>query len=77
MRKAERIRLQHMLDAASEAPGFIHDKTRFDLDNDRMLVLSLIKELEIIGKAATKVPLKPDPRTARSRGKTSAVCAIA
>lgn len=43
MLKDDRIRLQHMLDAASEALGFIHDKTRFDLDNDRMLVLSLIK----------------------------------
>ncbi len=29
-------------------------KTRADLDKDRMLVLSLVKELEIIGEAAGK-----------------------
>jgi uncharacterized protein with HEPN domain len=55
MRKDDRIRLQHMLDAANEALGFIQSKTRFDLDKDRMLVLSLVKELEIIGEAGSKV----------------------
>jgi len=55
MRKDDRIRLQHMLDAASEALDFIQDKTRSDLDKDRKLVLSLVKELEIIGEAAGKV----------------------
>ena len=55
MRKDDRIRLQHMLDAANEALGFIQDKTRTDLDKDRKLVLSLVKELEIIGEAAGKV----------------------
>ena len=55
MRKDDRIRLQHMLDAANEALGFIQDKTRTDLDKDRKLVLSLVKVLEIIGEAAGKV----------------------
>jgi uncharacterized protein with HEPN domain len=31
------------------------EKRRSDLDTDRMLVLSLVKELEIIGEAAGKV----------------------
>jgi uncharacterized protein with HEPN domain len=44
-----------MLDATNEALEFIHDKNRSDLDTDRMLVLSLVKELEIIGEAANKV----------------------
>jgi uncharacterized protein with HEPN domain len=44
-----------MLDAANEALTFIQGKVRADLDNDRMLVLSLIRELEIIGEAASKV----------------------
>jgi hypothetical protein len=48
MLKADRIRLQHMFDAAKEALDFIRGKSRSDLDADRMLVLSLIKELEII-----------------------------
>ena len=44
-----------MLDAANEALTFIQGKVRSDLDSDRMLVLSLIRELEIIGEAASKV----------------------
>ncbi len=55
MRKDDRVRLQHMLDAANEALIFIHGKVRADLDSDRMLVLSLIRELEIIGEAASNV----------------------
>ena len=55
MRKDDRIRLQHMLDAANEALIFIQGKVRADLDSDRMLVLSLIRELEIIGEAASNV----------------------
>ena len=46
MLKADRIRLQDMFDAAKEALDFIQRKRRSDLDADRMLVLSLIKELE-------------------------------
>jgi uncharacterized protein with HEPN domain len=66
-----------MLDAANEALGFIQGKNRSDLDTDRMLVLSLVKELEIIGEAATTKYLpKLDPRAATFRGKISAVCAI-
>jgi uncharacterized protein with HEPN domain len=34
---------------------FSKDKTRKDLDKERMLVLSLIKEIEIIGEAVSKV----------------------
>ena len=44
-----------MLDAAKEALEFVRGKRRSDLDTDRMLVLSLVKELEIIGEAAGKV----------------------
>jgi uncharacterized protein with HEPN domain len=55
MRKDDRIRLQHMLDAANEALTFIQGKIRTDLDSDRMLVLSLTRELEIIGEAASKI----------------------
>ena len=55
MQRPDRIRLQHMLDAANEAWEFVRGKGRSDLDTDRKLVLSLIKELEIIGEAAGKV----------------------
>jgi len=44
-----------MLDAAKEAMSFAKNKTRNDLDNDRMLTLSIVKSIEIIGEAAAKV----------------------
>ncbi len=58
------MRLQHMLEAATEALSFIQSKTRSDLNKDRMLVLSLVKELEIIGEAASKV--SPEVRSQNS-----------
>jgi len=55
MRKDDLIRIRHMLDAAKEAMSFIKYRKRSDLDTDRMLVLSLVKSVEIMGEAASKV----------------------
>jgi uncharacterized protein with HEPN domain len=55
MRKDDWIRLRHMLDAAREAESFYQNKTRSFLDTDRKLVLALVKCIEIIGEAATKI----------------------
>ena len=55
MNESDRIRFQHMLDAAREALSFIEGRSRGDLVSDRMLVLSLIAEIQIIGEAATKI----------------------
>ena len=55
MRKDDAIRVRHMLDAAQEARSFAQNRTRDDLNNDRMLVLSLVKSIEIIGEAAAKI----------------------
>jgi len=55
MPKDDTVRLRHILDAAKEALSFISGKSRSDLNTDRMLVLSLVKEIEIIGEAAGKV----------------------
>lgn len=55
MRKDDEIRLQHMLDAAREAVAFARGRVRGDLDNDRQLVLALVKDVEIVGEAATQV----------------------
>ena len=49
------IRLRHMLDAASEALSFSEGKSREDLYKNRMLLLAIVKELEIIGEAAVKI----------------------
>lgn len=52
MRKSDAIRLRHMLDAAQEAMTFAQGRARSDLDANRQLALSLVKEVEIIGEAA-------------------------
>ena len=49
------IRLQHMLDAGKDALQFSFGRGRTDLERYRMLALALIKALEIIGEAASKV----------------------
>jgi len=56
------IRIRHMFDAVTEALVFTKDKSREDLDDSRMLTLAIIKELEIIGEAASK--LSPDFKAA-------------
>ena len=53
--KADLARVHHMLDATREALEFSTDKTRLDLDTDRLLCLSLVHLLEIIGEAAVAI----------------------
>jgi uncharacterized protein with HEPN domain len=55
MHKNDEIRLRHMMDAAQEALTFSRDRSRSDLDQDRMLVHSLVRCIEIIGEAASQV----------------------
>ena len=47
--------LHHILDAAGKELSFVKGKTRKDLDRDKMLALSLVRLLEIIGEAANGV----------------------
>ena len=55
MTSEDRIRIRHMLDAIKETLAFTSDKSREDLSDNRMLTLAIIKELEIIGEAASKL----------------------
>ena len=55
MPKDDIVRMRHILDAAREALSFTSGKARVDLNANRMLVLSLVKEIEIIGGAAGKI----------------------
>jgi uncharacterized protein with HEPN domain len=55
MRDEDRIRIGYMIDAAEDALRFIADRSRSDLDTDRMLLFALVRAVEIIGEAATKV----------------------
>ena len=51
----DRIPLQHMLDHAREAVKMIAGKKRPDIGRERMLELSLIRLIEIVGEAAARV----------------------
>ena len=55
MKETDILRLQHMLDATREAMSFAQGHKRGDLDTDRMLMHALVREVEIIGEAATKI----------------------
>jgi len=55
MRRDDQHRIRHILSAAQEATSFASGRTRADLDVDRMLVLSLVKCIEIIGEAAANL----------------------
>ena len=54
MPRGDRIRLQHMLDAARDAMRAGQTRARADLDHDRMWALGLVKCIEIIGEAAAR-----------------------
>jgi uncharacterized protein with HEPN domain len=56
------VRLRHMLDAAREAVQMAQGRTRADLDTDRPLNLSLVRLLEVVGEAASRVPVAERPK---------------
>jgi uncharacterized protein with HEPN domain len=51
----DRIRAQHMLDAARQAQGFIAGRSRPDLDADPMLIRALLHAIQEIGEAASRI----------------------
>lgn len=51
----DRIRLKHMLDHTQEALSMIRGKQRQDLRHDRMLELALVRLIEIVGEAASRI----------------------
>ena len=55
MDKADWVRVRHMLDAAREAIQFASGRGEGDLAHDRLLLLGLVKEIEIIGEAANQI----------------------
>lgn len=48
-------RLRHMLTHAEEAAKMAQGRTRADLDSDRQLNLALVRVMEIVGEAASRV----------------------
>jgi uncharacterized protein with HEPN domain len=66
MHDEDRVRLQHMIEAAESAVQFVSGRARADLDTDRMLQFAVIRAIEIIGEAASKI-------TAETRAAHSAI----
>jgi uncharacterized protein with HEPN domain len=58
MKRDDHIRLAHMLEAAQQAVSGASEMIRDDLDHDRFFVLGLMKCLEIIGEAASKLSIE-------------------
>ena len=54
-RHDDAIGLRHMLDHAREAAALVQNTTRDDLHANRVLSLALVRLLEIVGEAATRV----------------------
>ena len=63
-----------MFEAAENAQRFISGKSRADLDTDPMLLFALVRAIEIIGEAASKVTA--ELRTASSTVPWSAIVAM-
>lgn len=55
--EADIIRLRHMLDACDEIRVFTKRISEREFQTHRMLILATLKELELIGEAASKVSL--------------------
>jgi uncharacterized protein with HEPN domain len=55
MLTSDSVRLRHMLDAAREAVSFASGRDPKTLSRDRMLMLAVVRCIEIIGEAATRI----------------------
>lgn len=51
----DKTRIKHMFDAAQKAENFVNNQTFQDLENDEMLALALVKLIEIVGEAASRI----------------------
>ncbi len=80
MRPDDIVRLTHMRDAAASALRFVDRRKRPDLDRDEMLLFALVRAVEVVGEAATKVSVEgragvPEIRWAAIVGMRNRLCA--
>ena len=55
MRPDDAIRLRHMPDAARSAQEFAAGRSRGDLETDKMLLFAVVRAIEIVGEAASRI----------------------
>jgi uncharacterized protein with HEPN domain len=68
MNEQDNIRLSHMLDAAREVIQFAEGRSKTDLKRDRMFALAVVKDIEIIGEAASRISAEAQERIHRFPG---------
>lgn len=54
-RHDDSVTLRQMLDYIEEAIALVKDRTRADIESDRVFFLALVKLVEIVGEAATRI----------------------
>ena len=57
MQAEDRSRLQHMIEATEAALRFVSGRQRIDLDNNQMLLFAVVRAIEIVGEAASRVSI--------------------
>ncbi len=55
MLEADFIRVLHMIDACGKAIEFIENKSMSDLESDKLLQFAVVRAIEIVGEAASRV----------------------
>lgn len=55
MRPDDRVRILHILDACESIGRFVAGRQRAELDSDELLLFGLIRAVEIVGEAASRV----------------------
>ena len=56
--KSDVVRLHHILDAVTKALKFTATKSRKDLDTDEQMALALVRLIEIMGEAASRMTIE-------------------
>ena len=57
-KEADRIRIQHILDAICEIEKYVENRNFDDFMNDSMFRFACIKQLEIIGEASNHITIE-------------------
>jgi uncharacterized protein with HEPN domain len=58
----DRVRILHMIEAAETVARFVAGRSRSDLDRDQMLLFAVVRAIEVLGEAASKI--SPETRAA-------------
>ena len=62
MSKTDQVRLHHMLDAAQAAASFVEGRSRANLETDLMFAFALVRAIEIVGEAASRISKEEQQR---------------